>query len=76
MIEECTGLQGELHLPDSLTNIDIGAFYNCSGFTGTLVIPAGVTTLGQTNMKGAFGGCTVLKAIVLHGDAAREGFPD
>lgn len=40
-------------LPDSMTKIGDSAFKDCTGFTGELNIPDGVTTLYFT-----FSGCT------------------
>lgn len=39
---ECTGLQGELKLPQNLNIICVYAFYNCTGLSGKLVIPDNV----------------------------------
>jgi len=50
----CTGLQGNLNLPDSLISIGEFAFYNCSGLTGDLRIPDGITELGNN----IFNNCT------------------
>ena len=43
----CSGLVGELKLPQNLQSIRAGAFANCTGFTGKLIIPDSVTTLGS-----------------------------
>ena len=50
----CTGLTGDLVIPNSVTIIGDGAFAGCSGFTGDLVIGDGVTTIGSY----AFNGCS------------------
>ena len=43
----CTGLTGNLILPEGLTTIGEGTFQYCSGLTGNLNIPEGVTTIGD-----------------------------
>ena len=55
----CTGLTGELILPESLKSIYSGAFSGCAGFTGVLTIPSGVKSLD------GFQGCTGLTGLVL-----------
>ena len=49
----CSGLSGELTIPNSVTQIGNSAFYYCSGLTGELTIPNSVTTIGDE----AFGEC-------------------
>jgi hypothetical protein len=44
-----------------VTSIGAGAFYGCSGLTGTLTIPNSVKSIGD----GAFGGCTGLGTVIL-----------
>lgn len=44
-------LMAGITLPDSLTTIGTLAFYGCTSFSGTLTIPANITSIGQ----GAFG---------------------
>lgn len=53
----CSGLTGDVNLPDSITIINIRAFANCSGLNGTLTIPNEVKTIGSY----AFSGCKNLK---------------
>ena len=48
-----SNLLGELNLPESLTSIEFGAFYDCNDLTGTLTIPSSVTSIG----KDAFRDC-------------------
>lgn len=60
----CSGFTS-LILPSGITAIgtiedDLGLFGNCSGFTGALTIPAGVTTIG----KFAFYGCGFTSLVV------------
>lgn len=49
-----------LTIPNSVTNIGVRAFYQCSGLTGELVIPDSVTELGGS----AFDECTGLTSVV------------
>lgn len=42
----CTGLTGELVIPDSVTSIDHSVFLRCSSLTD-IVIPDSVTSIGQ-----------------------------
>lgn len=53
---ECTGLTGDLIIPNTVTSIGNQAFEGCTGLTGILVIPNSVTTIGDA----AFWGCTGL----------------
>lgn len=57
----CTGLTGNLTLPNTLTSIGQRAFYNCSGLSGPLVIPNGVTTIGSS----AFYNCSGFTSLTL-----------
>lgn len=47
--QHCSGLLGNLVIPNSVTSIGGYAFYNCSGFTGALTLPTNVnfTTIGS-----------------------------
>ncbi|MCD7745609.1 MAG: leucine-rich repeat protein, partial [Lachnospiraceae bacterium] len=47
-------------LSDALTDLNEKVFENCSGLTGTLIIPDSVKTIDE----GAFSGCNSLSAIV------------
>lgn len=49
--QSCTQLSGTLDFPDTLTTIGKYAFLSCTGFTGTLTITSGITSIGE----GAFG---------------------
>ena len=49
----CSGLTGDLVIPEGVTTIEDCAFTYCSGLTGNLVIPEGVRTIGHY----AFSGC-------------------
>ena len=52
----CSGLTGNLVIPEGVTTIGGYAFSGCSGLTGNLVIPKGVRTIEQ----GAFCNCSGL----------------
>lgn len=52
----CSGLTGNLTIPNSITTIGNRAFSSCSGLTGNLIIPNSVTSIEQW----AFSGCTGL----------------
>ena len=53
-------LEGELVIPDSVTEIKSYAFYNCSGLT-SVTIGAGVTSIGSC----AFEDCTGLTSVAI-----------
>ena len=50
----CSGLTGDLIIPNSVTSIGDSAFPGCKGFTGNLIIPNSVTSIGNN----AFYGCS------------------
>ena len=50
----CSGLTGDLVIPNAVTMIGNSAFSSCSGFTGNLTIGNAVTTIGNA----AFSGCS------------------
>ncbi len=52
----CTGLTGDLKLPDGITKIGTNAFFMCSGLTGDLTLPGSLTEIGN----GAFRDCSGL----------------
>ncbi|HEY5591365.1 MAG TPA: leucine-rich repeat domain-containing protein [Paludibacter sp.] len=54
--EYCSGLTGDLTIPNSITSIGKYAFIFCKGFNGSLTIPNSVTTIGDY----AFWGCSGL----------------
>ena len=56
---ECTGLTGELKIPNSVTLIGDYAFCGCIGLTD-ITIPDSVTSIGDS----VFSGCTGLKRVV------------
>ena len=49
-------------IPNSVITIGDGAFYECSGLTGSLTIPNSVTTIGSY----AFSGCSGLNEAMLY----------
>ena len=51
--QNCSGLTGNLTIPNTVTLISTNAFRGCSGFTGDLAIPNSVTSIGSY----AFYGC-------------------
>ena len=51
----CSGLSGELHLPESLTNIGRAAFYGCSGLSGGLHLPNSLTSIDTWVFQGCSG---------------------
>lgn len=53
---ECTGLTGDLIIPNTVTSIGNQAFEGCTGLNGVLIIPNSVTTIGSS----AFWNCTGL----------------
>ena len=54
---ECKGLYGELHLPDNLKNLGLGAFSGCKNMRGSITIPQGVTTIeDETFQNSGFNG--------------------
>lgn len=57
----CSGLTGDLVLPDGLTGIENMAFYGCSGLNGELRIPDGVGYIGES----AFDRCTNLSGSLV-----------
>ncbi len=56
-------------IPESVTAIWNNAFENCSGFTGSLTIPAGVKVIGGE----AFADCAGIGSAVFGGDAPTVG---
>lgn len=65
----CSGLTGNLVIPDSVTSIGGYAFYGCTGFTGTLTVPNTVTSIGQY----AFCGCSGLTKMFINSTTASPG---
>ena len=53
---ECTGLTGNLTIPNTVTSIGYGAFSWCTGFNGNLTLSSALTTINNR----AFIGCTGL----------------
>lgn len=55
---ECTGLTGDLNLPSSIRNLNIGSFQGCTGFT-SLVINTGVREIPRQCFNRCSGLCEV-----------------
>ena len=69
----CSGLTGNLIIPNSVTEIGEAAFNNCSGFTGGLTIPNSVTEIGSSafcNCSGFTGGLTIPNSVTEIGSSA------
>ena len=65
----CTGLTGELVIPNSVTSIGDGAFAYCTGLT-SLTIPNSVTSIGEE----AFSGSRSLTSVtILNSVKSRDG---
>lgn len=81
----CSGLIGNLVIPNSIKEIKAGAFSHCIGFTGDLVIPNSVTKMNidtspDNTVPGAFEECTgfhghlvLSNALEIIGDAQGGG---
>ena len=66
----CSGLTGELKIPESVTSIGERAFEGCRGLTGELKIPSGVREIGY----GAFYGCRGLTGeLIIPGSVTKIG---
>ncbi len=70
ILEKYNGQSPNVVIPNNVTGIASGAFYNCKGLK-SVVFPEGITYIGEKNTKlygeipnGAFEGCTNLKEIV------------
>ena len=67
-----------LTIPNSVTTIGYGAFYNCSGITGSLTLPNSLTMIGCET----FYNCTGLTGVYYTGDLTQwcnivfEGWPE
>jgi hypothetical protein len=59
----CSGLTGNLFIPNSVTSIGSFAFQGCTGFTGRLTFPNSVTSIGT----GAFENCSGLTEVLIIG---------
>ena len=78
----CSGLTGDLVIPESVTSIGAWAFKGCSGFTGNLVIPEGVTSIERFTFSGCSGftgnlvipeGVTSIESSVFYGCSGLTG---
>ena len=57
-----TGLEGELRLPDSCTQLDYASFYGCTGITSVTNMGT-ITSCGNSRWP-SFGGCTGITTVV------------
>ena len=64
----CSGLIGELSIPNSIIRLPQNAFYGCSGLTGDMVIPNSVTMIGSS----AFEGCNGLTGDLIIPNSVTE----
>ena len=51
----CSGLIGNLKIPNNITSLGTGAFRSCSGFTGTLTLPNTISSIGSLTFSGCSG---------------------
>ena len=51
----CSGLTGDLVIPNTVTAIGNSAFQSCGGFTGSLTIGNSVTTIGNNAFRNCMG---------------------
>ncbi|MBR5726753.1 MAG: leucine-rich repeat protein, partial [Muribaculaceae bacterium] len=73
---ECSGLTGNLTIPNSVVSIGQSAFGYCNGFTGDLIIPNSVTTIGGyafLNCSGFTGALTIGTSVTEIGVGAFGG---
>ncbi len=68
--ENCAKLSGDLTLSSKLTALRPGTFRNCTGLTGTLIIPVNIkgnmgvaTDVANSANRGIFEGCTGLTKV-------------
>ena len=69
-------LVGELRIPNTVTSIQIKAFYSCTGLTGNLVIPNSVKEIGGdafSNCRGFNGTLTLSSNLKTIGGSAFNG---
>lgn len=57
----CTGLSGDLIIPDSVITIGTAAFQNCTGLSGRLILGKSVTTINQNS----FSNCNFTGNLIL-----------
>ncbi len=69
-------LVGELRIPKSVTSIEDGAFYGCSGLTGDLTLPNSIKTIGRIAFRyctGFNGTLTLPNSLTTIGENAFDG---
>ena len=69
-------LVGELRIPKSVTSIESGAFYRCSGLTGDLTLPNSIKTIGTqafSHCTGFNGTLTLPNSLTTIGENAFDG---
>lgn len=69
-------LVGELRIPKSVTSIEDGAFYGCSGLTGDLTLPNSIKTIGRMAFRyctGFNGTLTLPNSLTTIGENAFDG---
>lgn len=64
----CSGLTGDLIIPNTITSIGNQAFENCTGLNGVLTIPNSVTTIGDA----AFYNCSGLSGDLVIPDSVTQ----
>ena len=73
--EYCSGLTGNLVIPNTITSIGDGAFNGCSGFNGSLTLPNSLTLIGNysfRNCSGFKGDLVIPDSVVEIGNSAFE----
>ena len=64
---DCSGLTGDLIIPNSVTSIGSYAFYNCRGLNGTLKLSENLTTI----YDGTFLGCSGISGELVIPDSVK-----
>lgn len=63
-----SSIKGDLAIPEGVTEIGAGAFADCLGLTGTLIIPS-TFKFPSSASPGIFEGCQNLSRIIVYSDA-------
>ena len=72
----CSGMIGNLKIPNNVTSLGTGAFRDCSGFTGTLTLPNTITSIGNDTFRGCWGlsgALTIPNSVTSIGSSAFSG---